>query len=191
MKKSIALSLLAAMVVLLSLNAGAATKTYIWNVKWYKIDEISGNFTKYLGCEKWKSATFYKDWKREEVYGGHYDFVGFIATAEINSLGKNYTFDLYNVDNEATIYLDGQKILNSSSSSHKTVNIYIPPGKHEIKIVYMELCCVASIGFSIDDETIFVVKKEESKTGIPGYTTGIAIASIAGTAIMLTRRKKR
>ena len=190
MRKLITSSLLAAMVVLLSLNASAATKTYIWNVKWYKIDEISGNFTKYLGCEKWKSATFYKDWEREEVYDGYYDFVGFIATAEINSIGKNYTFDLYNVDNKATVYLDGQEILNSSSLPHKTVNMYIPPGKHEIKIVYMELCCVASIGFSVDDETIFVVKKEESKTGIPGYTVGIAIAAIGGTAITFIMRRK-
>ncbi len=190
MKKFVAISLLAATVILLSLNVDATTTTYIWSVKWYKIDEISENFTKYLGCEKWRSAIFNKNWEREKVYGKYYDFVGFVATAEINSIGKNYTFDLYNVDNEAAVYLDGQEILNSSSLHHKTVSIYIPPGKHEIKIVYKELCCSASIGFSIDDETIFVVKKEENKTGIPGYTVGIALAVIVGAAIMFIIRKR-
>lgn len=176
--------------------SGAGGKTYIWDVKWYKVDEMNLDFTTYLGSEKWNSVSFYKNWEGDKVYHNLHDFVGFVASATIYSIGKNYSFTLYNVNNEASLYIDGEKVLNVSSGNSGTANIYIPEGEHEIRIEYKELCCDASIGFTAFDVTAFEVKKLDEgglayEQILPVIAVIIPIALLVSVYVMIKGRKKR
>ena len=168
-------------------HIGYASAT--WHVKWYEIDRSSHEFKKFLGSENWSVGSFNKNWGHGTLYDDAKDYVGFIATSTIYSDGKNYTFELYNVDDEATLFLDGKEILHTLS--RKSVDIYIPKGEHTLEIKYIETCCKASIGFSTN-ESLFIKKQFNNASNkiFVGIAIGIIILATIITIIYYKNYKK-
>lgn len=155
----------------------------VWHVEWYRLSKTTYDFEELIGEENWTAGNFEYNWHHDYVYDNMRDRVGFIAETKIYSDGGKYKFELYNVDDEATLYLDGEKILHTIG--RKEVEINISKGVHILKIEWQEHCCGASIGFATDEE-LFVEKNFNDYLIIELIIAVVALCSL----VLLIIRKK-
>ncbi len=169
--------------IILTGNAGAAGNDNHWQVKWYTVDKDTYAFGELVGEENWTAGSFHHDWEYGMVYNMTKNYIGFIATTEIYSRGKTYEFRLYDVDDFAVVYIDGEEIFSSENQEY--FQVFIPEGVHNLTIKWQEYCCEARIGFSADD-SLFV----EKQTGdfVTLYALIAAALIIAGIAILFAAR---
>lgn len=172
----------------------AAQEPAHWEVKWYRVRATTdgGEFRVFLGSEQWNHTSFHFDWGSHRIYGTHTDNVVFVATTTIYSSGGSYRFKLYDVDDTATVTIDGEEILTASASNdvpgQKIVNYYLDRGSHLLRVEYREICCTASIGFDIPDE---LFEKDKSDAGdTPGFTGILAAAALLAVAPVAARARR-
>ena len=151
------------LLVLLLLLLPSFYTTATWDVKWYSINEDTYDFEELLGEESWPNGGFFHDWDYSVVFSSRKDYVGFVASTPIYSNGDSYKFSLFDVNDEATVYIDNREILSYNEIfdmlNKKSIRVEIQSGYHELKVVYIEDCCQASVGFSADD-TLFNISIE-------------------------------
>lgn len=147
--------------VILSLIALVISGSYVtasWNVEWYTVNEDSYKFEDLLGKETWPTGDFSYDWAYTDVFSTSKDYVGFIATTDIYANGDTYKISLFDVNDEATVYIDGREVLSYNELTdmldRKSTNVDLTYGRHELQIEFIEACCQASIGFSAEN-TLF------------------------------------
>ncbi len=162
------------------------TSENVWYVEWYKLSKTTYDFEEIIGYENWTAGNFEYNWHHDYVYDNMRDRVGFIATTKIYSDGGRYKFELYNVDDEATLFLDDEKIIHTIG--RKSVEINISKGVHTLKIEWQEHCCGASIGFSTDEE-LFVKKNFNDYFIIELIIAIIALFSVTFFAFFVVRKK--
>jgi PKD repeat protein len=128
---------------------GEASETK-WYVSWYLYENDEWHT---IGNETWPEGSFHYDWSRSNVYEDYRDNIMFIAnTPKIYSEGGTYEFRLYDVDDDAWVYLDGNEILSASYSfwtgdGEDSVEIPLSKGTHHLAITWIEDDGDASIGF--------------------------------------------
>ena len=153
-----------------------------WHVEWYRIKRPSNEYGEFLGEENWSNINFNRSWKTNYVYGDIKDYVGFIATTTIHSNGGKYEFKLFNVDDTASLFLDGKKILETNYKD--SINVTVSKGEHTLRIEWKEYCCGASIGFFMSEPRY----KEEKLYGIViAFLIGISVAIV----LLLLKIRKR
>jgi hypothetical protein len=132
-------------------------------VTWFSVDQETFEFVDKIGAETWPGGSFRYNWMGTRVYGSKNDYVGFVATATIYAEGGNYSFELYDVDNEGHVAVDGRGIIDTLST--KNVTVFLSEGQHTLTVTYKEYCCGASIGFRTTDK-LFDVPTNEKVLGL-------------------------
>jgi len=163
---------------------------HCWDVEWYEIDPLTHGFGRLVGSETWPAGNFYHNWGKDYLYDRLDDDVGFVALTTITSTGGNYTFELYQINDEACVSIDGEQILISKGWGIKEV--YIPEGVHTLKVTYKETCCAASIGFRTN-ETLFSVNDSGNIFLLSPFfwesVVGIAVIGFIAAILLFKKRK--
>lgn len=174
------------LLIVLACNMGSAIDEHHWRVQWYTVDEKTYTFGELLGEENWTAGSFHHDWEYGPVYNMIKNHIGFVATTGIYSRGKTYEFRLYDVDDFAVVYIDGEEIFSSENQEY--FQVFIPKGVHNLTIKWQEECCEASIGFSAD-ESLFSESKTTDDFMIYAFITAALV--MAGVAMLFGVRMMR
>lgn len=138
-----------------------ATKKTSWDVSW---KTITGE--RMWGSEVGKStfpATFYYDWGDDTIYRSYSDYIGFVATAEINVPRDGPVYFRIGSDDGSKLYVDGNLVIdNWGDHGYRTKDVtrYLTEGKYDLKLYYYDIGLDAAVSFSTDND---VTSWEETK----------------------------
>jgi hypothetical protein len=138
--------------------SGKATYFANWSLTWYTLTgDLQWGAS--IGTSQFPS-TFKYDWLTGTIFLGYDDYVGFVATMQVNMPRNGPVTFLLGADNNARLSVDGGEILSATNQWGGIVTggigktVTLGQGMHTLTLRYYEVTGYARVMFDCDSDIL-------------------------------------